>query len=96
MWLAGCELVPQFLDLHNQLSVALSVGVALSMLAAITATSLITLRDLVRVAPEVLRLLPLVHPAARVIMAVITILSVADIAAALAVWSAVLLMVLAK
>ena len=66
------------------------------MLAGITATSFVTLRDLVRVVLEVLRLLPLVLLAARVIMAVITTLPVADMAATLAVWSAVLSGVLAE
>ena len=96
MRLAGGELLPQLLDLHDQLSLALPVSLDLTMLAGITAASLVTLRDLVRVALEVLRLLPLVHLAAHVIMAVITILPVADIAAALAVWSAVLLALIAE
>ena len=92
----GGELVPQFLDLHHQLSVALPVAIDLTMLAGIMTSSLVMLRDLVRVALEVLRLLPVLHLAARVIMTVITIPPVADIAAALAVWSALLLAVLAN
>ena len=63
----------------------------MTMLAGITGASLITLRDLVRLALEVLRLLPLVHLTMRVIMAVITFLPVAGRAAALAVWIALLL-----
>ena len=94
--LVGGELVPQLLDLYHQLSAALPVGVDLTMLAGIASTLLVTLRKIVRLALEVLRLLPLVQLAARVIMVVITILPVADIAAALAVCSAVLLAVLAE
>ena len=60
------------------------------------APSLVMLRDLFRVALEVLRLLPVIHLATRVIMAVIAILPAADISAALAVWSAVLPAVLAE
>ena len=94
--LTGGELVPQLLDLHHHLSVALPVTIDLTMLPGIMTSSLVTLRDLVGVALEVLRLLPVPHLAARVIMTVITIPPVADIAAALAVWSALLLAVLAN
>ena len=64
LWLAGGDLLPQLLDLHHQLSVALPVAVDPTMLVGIAAASLVTLRDLVGLAVEVLRLLPLVHLAA--------------------------------
>ena len=94
MWLAVRKLVAQILDLHHPLGVAVPNCVDLTMLVGTTATTLVTLRDLVRMTLEVLCLLPPCHFTASIIMPMITILPVAEETSTFAVLTAILFTVL--
>ena len=81
-------------DLHHQLGVAVPICVNLTLLPEMTVTTLVTPRDLSVVVLEVLRLLPLGHLTAGVIMLMITFLPVADKASTFGVLTGVSLTVL--
>ena len=90
LWLVFRKLVVQIFDLHDQLGISVPVCVHLTMLAGVATTTLVTLWDLVRMAPEVLRLLTLGQLTAGVMVWMITILPVADKASTFAVMTAIL------
>ena len=95
LWLATCNLHMQLLDLHHQQRVAVPIDIDLTMLTGIMASTLIMLRNFVRLGQEVLRLLPLAHLAVSMIMVMMTFWPLADVPTTVSVRSAVFLLVCA-